>query len=170
MYEDIKNSKRRTKHLHKTLSSTSTKNIQSIRGKVNEKQEDSAKATLKKNKFSQGIREGSPLINDIHINKSYAQERQLEDLIYLSTSQQPSESTSFEHPIQDQPNLAMPDRQGKEEEDKTTEPGVPWEVSTSTDTGNASVPQPYDVQKDSDQVLQGGTEAIFKVSHSDNNE
>ena len=44
---------------------------------------------------------------------------------------------------------------------------VRWEVTTSTNTGNALVPQHYDVQKDSDQVLQGGTEAIVKVSQSD---
>ena len=59
---------------------------------------------------------------------------------------------------------------GKEEEAKTTEPRVVWEVPTSMDTGSASVPQNYDAQKESEQVLQGGTEAISKVSQSDNNE
>ena len=38
------------------------------------------------------------------------------------------------------------------------------------DTGSASVPQYYDAQKESEQVLQRGTEAIFKVSQSDHNE
>ena len=64
----------------------------------------------------------------------------------------------------------MPDRHGKEEEDKTTEPGVAGEVPTSMDTGSTSVPQNYDTQKESGQVLQGGTEAISKVSQFDNNE
>ena len=48
------------------------------------------------------------------------------------------------------------------------EPGVIWEVPISMDTRRTSVPQDYDVQKESDQVLQGGTEATSKVSQSKN--
>ena len=95
---------------------------------------------------------------------------QLEDLVQPPTSQQPLTITSLGHLKQNQPRSAMPDQHGQEEEDKTTELGVPWEVPSSMNTGSASVSQIYDSQKESDQVLQKGTEAIFKVSQSNNNE
>ena len=118
-----------------------------------------AKVVSKESESRHCIMRGNPLIiniDDIHINKPNAQEMELEDLIYLPTNQQPCP--------------AMPDRHGKEEEDETTEQGVAWEVPTSMNTGSASVPQNYDTQKESEQVLQGGTEAISKVSQFDNNE
>ena len=51
------------------------------------------------------------------------------------------------------PCPAVPDRHGKEEENKTTEQGVAEIVPTSMDTGGTSVPQNYDAQKGSEQVL-----------------
>ena len=65
---------------------------------------------------------------------------------------------------------AVPDRHGRKEENETKEPEGALEVPTSMNTGSASVPQNYDTQKDSEQVSQGGTEAISKVSQFDNNE
>ena len=56
-----------------------------------------AKVVLKENKSLHCIMRGNPLIidtDDIHINKPNAQEMELEDLIYLPTSQQPSVTTS----------------------------------------------------------------------------
>ena len=45
-----------------------------------------------------------------------------------------------------------------------------WQAPTPRDTRSASVSRFYDAQEESEQVLQGGTEAIFKVSHYDINE
>ena len=64
---------------------------------------------------------------------------------------------------------AVPDWHGREEKKETIEPEGALEVSTSLDTGNASAPQHYDTQKDSEQVLQEGTEAKIEVSQFDNN-
>ena len=50
------------------------------------------------------------------------------------------------------------------------EPEAVWQAPTSRDTRSASVSQHYDAQEESEQVLQKGTEAIFKVSHYDINE
>ena len=131
------------------------------------------RAVSKESKSSHGTMKGNPLIidsDDTHTNKPNAQERELEDLIYLPTSQQPSATTSLGQSTLKQPCPAMPDRHGKEEENETRGLGVTWEVPTSMNTGSASVPQNYDAQKESDQVLQGGTEATSKVSQSNNNE
>ena len=130
-----------------------------------------AKVILKKSKPSHGTMKGNPLIidiDDIHTNKPNAQEMELEDLIYLPTSQQPTATTSLGQSTQKQPCPAVPDRHGKEEENKTTEQGVAEGVPTSMDTGSTSVPQNYDAQKGSEQVLQGGTEAMSKVSQPNN--
>ena len=95
--------------------------------------------------------------------KPNVQEMEQESLIYLSTSQQPPTTVSLGHSTQKQPCPAVPDRHGKEEENKTTEQGVAEGVPTSMDTGGTSVPQNYDAQKGSEQVLQGGTEAMSKA-------
>ena len=100
--------------------------------------------------------------------KPNVQEMEQEDLIYLSTSQQPPTTVGLGHSTQKQTCPAVPDRHGKEEENKTTEQEVAEGVPTSMDTGGTSVPQNYDAQKGSEQVLQGGTEAMTKVSQPNN--
>ena len=82
--------------------------------------------------------------------KPNVQEMEQEDLIYLSTSQQPPTTVSLGHSTQKQPCPAVPDRHGKEEENKTTEQGVAEGVPTSMDTSGTSVPQNYDAQKGSE--------------------
>ena len=49
-------------------------------------------------------------------------------------------------------------------------PQAAWQVPTPRDTRSASVSRFYDAQEESEQVLQRGTEARFKVGHYDNNE
>ena len=64
--------------------------------------------------------------------------------------------------------INKPNAQEMELEDLTTEPEEALEALTPLDTGNASAPQHYDIQKDSEQVLQEGTEATIEVSQFDN--
>ena len=64
---------------------------------------------------------------------------------------------------------AAPERHGKEKKEETIEPEAALEVPTLLDTGSASAPHHYDTQKDSEQVLQEGTEAKIKVSQFYNN-
>ena len=80
---------------------------------------------------------------------------ELEDLIYIPNNQQ-----SLVRP-------AVPDRHSREQKKETTDPEGALKVPTSLNTGSASAPQHYDTQKDSEQVLQEGTEAIIEVSLSD---
>ena len=53
-----------------------------------------------------------------------------------------------------------------EPKEKTPQPNKARDVSPPMDAANASVSQTYDAQKDSEQVLQGGTEATSQVSQS----
>ena len=78
------------------------------------------------------------------------QKEKQEDLVYTSNDQQ-----LLTHP-------ADPDRHGRARKKETTKPEEAREVLTSLDTGNASAPQHYDTQMNSEQVLQGGTEAIIE--------
>ena len=63
---------------------------------------------------------------------------------------------------------AVPDEHGREDKKETTDPEVALEVPILPDTGSASAPQHHDTQKNSEQVLQRGTEAITEVSLFDN--
>ena len=106
-----------------------------------------AKVVLKDRKSLHCVMSGNPLIinsDDVLLNKPNDQEIEVENLISLPTNQQPPLTTTPEQSLQQEPEVV--------------------------ETANASVPQIYDAQKESELVLQGGTEATSQVSQSDNNQ
>ena len=102
-----------------------------------------------------------PLIinsDDVLLNKpGILPEIEEENLTFLTTNQQPPVTTTSEQLLQPEPEV------------ETTQPNGARDVISPVDTANASVPQIYDAQKESELVLQGGTEATPQVSPSVNN-
>ena len=94
------------------------------------------------------IRQDRKSFDEQNVLQPNAQEMKLEDLMYIPNNQQPLVCP------------AVPDQHGREQTKETTEPEGALEVPTSLNTDSASAPQNYDTQKDSEQVLQEGTEAI----------
>ena len=98
---------------------------------VAEEEEHEILTFLKESRSFHSTMKKNPFIidsDDINTNKPNTQEMKPEDPIYLPIIQQPLATTSLEHSKQNQPSPAMPDRHGK-----TTEPGAPGEVPTSTE-------------------------------------